>query len=62
MRLRSIDLRFLYSLEVKWKPDGQENCKIFVLQSDSSEGNNVCAELTSQPSLAWVYIPEDFSH
>lgn len=42
MRLRSIELRFLCGLEVKWKPDGQQNYKIFALQSDSSEGNNMC--------------------
>lgn len=41
MRLRSIDLRFLYGLEIKWKPDGQKNCKILALQSDNSERNNV---------------------
>lgn len=41
MRLRSIDLRFLYGLQVKLKPDGQKNFKIFALQSDNSEGNNV---------------------
>lgn len=42
MRLRCIDLEFLCSLEVKWKPDGQRNCKIFDLQFGSSERNNVC--------------------
>lgn len=56
MRLRNIDLRFLYSLEVKWKPDGQKNCKIFALQSDSGEGNMcVYSQHASYPYPGYIY-------
>lgn len=51
MRLRSIDLEFLYHLEVKWKPGGQKNCETFALQFGSCERNNVCVCITNIPTI-----------
>ena len=62
MRLSSIDLEFLYHLEVKWKPGGQKNCETFALQFGSCERNNVCVYKQHPNHLYPGYISQRISY